>query len=409
MSPVKGIWAAMASLCPATSSVLGCAFSTRRDPALLVQTVGGRSQCQLDFGRGRSDAAGFSQKKAAKGLGLVPCLRWPCGRANSCSSGEGNGQPRRHRGRAHAGRGIEFDIQGDAIFDNYYSVLSLSPDATPEEIKRAYYSCMKTCHPDLTGNHPENVAFCQFVNEIYEVLSDEDMRAVYDEINGYTSTAVNPFLDNRFPPDYVFVDEYSCIGCKNCANTAESTFTIEPDFGRARVCDQRGNPDGLIVEAIDTCPVNCIHRVTAPQLSLLEDEMRRMERVSVGSMLAGMGGAKGGDVFGQARVRWEKRQAAVLEATRLRMAREHGKKATSQWGGFWAPASSEAPPEEEKGKGSANTARQAGRMYNAEKMGKAAAAARRWREYSRSGVDRRPKRVLPAAAGKDSSEAGVAR
>jgi hypothetical protein len=23
------------------------------------------------------------------------------------------------------------------------------PDATPEEINKAYYSCMKACHPDL--------------------------------------------------------------------------------------------------------------------------------------------------------------------------------------------------------------------------------------------------------------------
>lgn len=33
-------------------------------------------------------------------------------------------------------------------------------------------------------------------------------------------------------------------------------------------------------EAIDTCPVSCIHWVTAPQLTLLEESMARMERVS---------------------------------------------------------------------------------------------------------------------------------
>lgn len=44
-----------------------------------------------------------------------------------------------------------------------------TPDATPEEIKKAYYSCMKVCHPDLSGNNPETTAFCMFINEVYEV------------------------------------------------------------------------------------------------------------------------------------------------------------------------------------------------------------------------------------------------
>lgn len=44
-------------------------------------------------------------------------------------------------------------------------------DATPEEIKKAYYNCMKECHPDLSGDDPETTNFCMFINEIYEVSS----------------------------------------------------------------------------------------------------------------------------------------------------------------------------------------------------------------------------------------------
>jgi DnaJ-class molecular chaperone len=43
------------------------------------------------------------------------------------------------------------------------------PDATTEEIKKAYYSCMKTCHPDLSGDDPDVTNFCMFVNEVYTV------------------------------------------------------------------------------------------------------------------------------------------------------------------------------------------------------------------------------------------------
>jgi curved DNA-binding protein CbpA len=43
------------------------------------------------------------------------------------------------------------------------------PDATPEEVKKAYYSCMKECHPDLGGDDPEVTNFCMFINEVYSV------------------------------------------------------------------------------------------------------------------------------------------------------------------------------------------------------------------------------------------------
>jgi hypothetical protein len=33
---------------------------------------------------------------------------------------------------------------------------------------------------------------------------------------------------------------------------------------------------------MDTCPVSCIHWVSAPQLALLEDQMAKMERVGWG-------------------------------------------------------------------------------------------------------------------------------
>ncbi|KAL5716371.1 hypothetical protein ACHQM5_018078 [Ranunculus cassubicifolius] len=79
-----------------------------------------------------------------------------------------------------------------------------------------------------------------FINEIYEVLSDPVQRMVYDDIHGYSLTATNPFLDDSSTKDHAFVDEFSCIGCKNCANVAPTVFEIEEDFGRARVHCQSG-------------------------------------------------------------------------------------------------------------------------------------------------------------------------
>ncbi|XP_023530003.1 chaperone protein dnaJ C76, chloroplastic-like [Cucurbita pepo subsp. pepo] len=268
----------------------------------------------------------------------------------------------------------------EAIADDYYAVLGLLPDASPGQIKKAYYNCMKECHPDLSGDDPDTTNFCMFINEVYEVLSDPVQRMVYDEIHGYALTAVNPFMDGSSTKDLAFVDEFSCIGCKNCANVAPDVFGIEEDFGRARVYSQCGNPQ-RVQEAIESCPVDCIHWTSAAQLSLLEDEMRRVERVNVAFMLSGMG-SSAVDVFRLASTRWEKRQSKVMEQAKVRMTKKKGSESNdSYWTNLWgSPKDQTNPANEEDSK---------------ERAKRAAAAARRWREYSRRGVDKPPTFKLP--------------
>ena len=134
------------------------------------------------------------------------------------------------------------------------------------------------------------------LNDIYETLKDPDQRAIYDEINGFAVSSVNPFMDTRYPRDKVFVDEYTCIGCKMCVNVCPGTFAIEDEYGRSRVMSQGEDGEDMVQEAIDTCPVDCIHWVSGPQLALLEKVMEQMERKNVGVMMAQSGGG-GEDVF----------------------------------------------------------------------------------------------------------------
>lgn len=70
----------------------------------------------------------------------------------------------------------------------------------------------------------------------------------------------------------VYVDENICIGCKNCTHVANNTFYIEPHHGRARVFNQDGDTEDLIEEAIDTCPVNCIHWMDYTELRQMEED-----------------------------------------------------------------------------------------------------------------------------------------
>ena len=87
-------------------------------------------------------------------------------------------------------------------------------------------------------------------------------------------SGLEPELGGVLRQKGVYVDEITCIGCKHCAHVARNTFYIEPDYGRSRVVRQDGDSEELIAEAIDTCPVNCIHWVDYTELKNLEEERK---------------------------------------------------------------------------------------------------------------------------------------
>ena len=87
-------------------------------------------------------------------------------------------------------------------------------------------------------------------------------------------TGFEPELGGAFRQKGAYVDETTCIGCKHCAHTAPNTFYIEPEHGRARVFNQDGDSEELIEEAMDTCPVKCIHWKDYTELKKLEAQRK---------------------------------------------------------------------------------------------------------------------------------------
>ena len=64
-----------------------------------------------------------------------------------------------------------------------YATLGLQPDATLDEIKRAYRRAAMKWHPDRNpGREAEAYAAFQEIREAYAILSDAEQRRVYDEV-----------------------------------------------------------------------------------------------------------------------------------------------------------------------------------------------------------------------------------
>ncbi len=95
-------------------------------------------------------------------------------------------------------------------------------------------------------------------------------------------TGLEPLLGGALREKAVWVNESVCIGCRYCANVCPNTFLIEPDFGRSRAVRQDGDSTQRIQEAIDTCPVDCIHWVQYEDLDKLRKNLGEQQFQALG-------------------------------------------------------------------------------------------------------------------------------
>jgi curved DNA-binding protein CbpA len=237
-------------------------------------------------------------------------------------------------------------MEEDAPIVDFYELLGVADDADVKTIKKAYYSFAKECHPDVSEDEDEGHNMCILLNEAYEILSDPISRSLYDaeleqqrqdEEDSFTGTAYSKWTTRKAEPGEtraVFVDEFTCIGCKQCVWQAPATFRMNDDYGRSRVFAQWLNSEDEIEAAINACPVDCIHWVDREQLPFLEHIAVNYEKVSVGIMQSQTGATvdpfEAAVAFQKARQRKIDMRAEELAEERRRMSEEEKRMNTSE-------------------------------------------------------------------------------
>lgn len=190
--------------------------------------------------------------------------------------------------------------------DDYYRVLGVPRDATPEQIKKAYRQLARKHHPDVNRT-PDAAARMKAVNEAYSVLSDPEQRAEYDAGGRRQAPprgqGAGPFPWGGDPADDSdFARFFSdLMGRAQSASAPEADATIELDLEEA----WRGGHRRI---AIDLPEPDLRGRVAFRRRTV---DLKIPAGVKPGQhiRLAGLGGADEGDLYLEVRIRPHPRYA----------------------------------------------------------------------------------------------------
>ena len=181
---------------------------------------------------------------------------------------------------------------------DYYEVLGVSKSASDDEIKKAYRVLAKKYHPDMNPGDKEAEAKFKEANEAYDVLSDSEKRAKYDQ---FGHAAFDPSMGGGSGfggfggfggGDFDFGDIFSSFfggggSSRSSRNTPiegddvmarititfdEAVFGCKKEISFARIeacpdCGSSGAAKGTKAETCETC--HGTGRVTVQQQTML--------------------------------------------------------------------------------------------------------------------------------------------
>ncbi|QDV89337.1 Chaperone protein DnaJ [Phycisphaerae bacterium RAS2] len=164
-----------------------------------------------------------------------------------------------------------------ATKQDYYDVLGVCREASPDEIKRAYRQAAMKYHPDRASDVPNAEEMFKAAAEAYEVLSDAEKRSRYDRYGhaGLSGTAGHDFSHMRADDIFsvfgdIFGDIFGDAGGGRRASRGvdlqtEIVLTLadvandverQIEFSRNDFCERcagKGAEPGTVVKSCSTC------------------------------------------------------------------------------------------------------------------------------------------------------------
>ena len=93
---------------------------------------------------------------------------------------------------------------------DYYATLGIGPDATDEDVKKAYRKLALTFHPDRNQGNPQAESKIREINAAYEILGNPESRKSYERLRfggyGQKADGYEPFTEETPDPAVVFRD-----------------------------------------------------------------------------------------------------------------------------------------------------------------------------------------------------------
>lgn len=116
---------------------------------------------------------------------------------------------------------------------NYYDILEISKNASPEIIEKAYKTLVKKYHPDLQSNENKKKyeEILKEINKAYEILSNPEKKQSYDNSlqNSYISEEE---INNLYKQNQTLKNELNNIKKNNNNNNSSDIYTTNTIYSQ---------------------------------------------------------------------------------------------------------------------------------------------------------------------------------